>query len=201
MKQLLLNIQPPANPGLAQFIPGQNAEAIASLRAVLAGTAHTRFIYVWGAAGSGKTHLLLAAQALGAHIADDVDTLDEASQILLFDSYNQIKAEGGVLVTAGRHAPTQMGLRADLATRLAWGLVYQLHPLSDEEKIQALHAHAHERGMKLPQEVITYCLRHVRRDLTTLMTVLEALDNWSLTSKKPVTVPMLRKILQSDLWE
>lgn len=201
MKQLLLNIQPPANPGLAQFIPGQNAEAIASLQAVLAGTAHTRFIYVWGATGSGKTHLLLAAQALGAHIADDVDTLDEASQILLFDTYNQIKAEGGVLVTAGRHAPGQMGIRADLATRLAWGLVYQLQPLSDEEKIQALHAHAHERGMKLPQEVITYCLRHVRRDLTTLMTVLEALDNWSLTSKKPVTVPMLRKILQSDLWE
>jgi DnaA family protein len=31
-----------------------------------------------------------------------------------------------------------MGLRDDLATRLAWGLVYQLHALNDAEKSLAL---------------------------------------------------------------
>jgi DnaA family protein len=92
-----------------------------------------------------------------------------------------------------------MGLRDDLATRLAWGLVYQLHPLSDREKAKALQAHAHARGMKLPDEVVDYCLRYLRRDLPTLMVVLDALDGWSLTEKKPVTVPMLKKLLQLDL--
>jgi len=104
-----------------------------------------------------------------------------------------------MLVTAGLHAPTQMGLRDDLATRLAWGLVYQLHPLTDAEKAQALKQHALERGMKLPAEVIDYCLRYLRRDLPTLMAVLDALDEWSLTEKKPVTVPMLKKLIQLDL--
>ncbi len=201
MKQLLLNIQPPAAPGLDNFIPGQNGEALASLQTLLAGTSSTRFMYVWGAVGSGKSHLLLAAQALGAHIADDVQALDEESQIVLFDTFNHIKAEGGLLVTAGRQAPSQMGLRADLATRLAWGLVYQLQPLTDEEKSQALRAHARERGMRLPEDVISYCLRHVRRDLPTLMAVLDALDKWSLMRKKPVTMPMLRQILQTELFE
>lgn len=196
VKQLLLNIQPPAAPGFDNFIVGQNQEALASLHAVLAAQAPTRFLYLWGESGSGKSHLLLAAQALGAHIADDVHLLDEESQIILFDTFNQIKAEGGMLVTAGSHAPTQMGLRDDLATRLAWGLVYQLHPLSDSEKAEALRAHAHERGMKLPEEVIAYCLRYLRRDLPTLMAVLDALDKWSLTTKKPVTVAMLKKMRQ-----
>jgi DnaA-homolog protein len=196
VKQLLLNIQPPAAPGFDNFIPGQNQEVLASLHAVLAGQAPTRFIYLWGEAGSGKSHLLLAAQALGAHIADDVHLLDEESQIILFDTFNHIKAESGILVTAGSHAPTQMGLRDDLATRLAWGLVYQLQPLSDNEKAAALRAHANERGMKLPEEVIAYCLRYLRRDLPTLVAVLDALDKWSLTTKKPVTVALLKKMRQ-----
>jgi DnaA family protein len=199
VKQLLLNIQPPAAPGFDNFIAGQNQEALSSLQAALAGQAPSPFVFLWGTAGSGKTHLLLAAQAMGAHIADNVHTLDEESQIILFDTFNHIKAEGGVLVTAGNHAPTQMGLRDDLATRLAWGLVYQLHPLSDNEKADALRAHARDRGMKLPDEVIAYCLKYLRRDLPTLVAVLDALDEWSLTTKKPVTVPLLKNMLQLEL--
>lgn len=198
MKQLLLNIQPPAAPGFDNFIAGQNLEAVNSLQTVLSGQGTTSFVYLWGAPGSGKTHLLLAAQAMGAHIADDVHTLDEASQILLFDTFNQIKAEGGILVTAGSHAPMQMGLRDDLATRLAWGLVYQLQPLSDDEKAEALRAHAQNLGMRLPDEVIAYCLKYLRRDLPTLMAVVDALDKWSLTTKKMVTVQALKKMLQDE---
>jgi DnaA-homolog protein len=132
-------------------------------------------------------------------VADDVHLLDNDAQIALFNEYNQLKEAGKTLIVAGLHAPSQMGLRDDLATRLAWGLVYQLHPLNDEEKAQALKQHAHERGMKLPDEVTDYCLRYLRRDLPTLMATLDALDEWSLIEKKPVTVPMLKKLLQLNL--
>jgi DnaA-homolog protein len=199
MKQLLLDIQPPAPPSLHNFIVGKNQEAIVNLYAAIQGTAPSKFVYLWGASGSGKSHLLSAAKNMGAHVADDVHLLDAEAQIALFNRYNQLKEQGETLITAGLYAPTQMALRDDLATRLAWGLVYQLHPLSDEEKAQALQSHAKERGMKLPDEVVDYCLRYLRRDLPTLMAVLDALDKWSLTEKKPVTVPMLKKLLQLDL--
>ena len=199
MKQLLLDIQPAAPQTLDNFIVGHNAEALVNIKALLAEATDASFIYCWGPAGSGKTHLLNAAQASGAHVADNVHLLDNNAQIALFDTYNQLKASGGKLVTAGLHAPTQMGLRDDLATRLAWGLVYQLHPLTDTEKAEVLKSHATERGMNLPDEVIAYCLRHLRRDLPNLMAILDALDEWSLTEKKPVTVPMLKKLLQLDL--
>lgn len=209
MKQLLLDIQPAALPTLDNFVVGRNAEALHSLKLAASGNTDTRFIYLWGANGSGKSHLLAACTALARQAqlqlvcADAVHLLSDEDQIGLFNTYNQLRDDtsghGGILIASGIAAPTQMGLRDDLATRLAWGLVYQLHPLSDEEKAQALRTHAVERGIKLPDEVVDYCLSHLRRDLPTLMATLDALDEWSLTEKKPVTVPMLRKLLQFPL--
>lgn len=204
MKQLLLDIQPAPAPSLENFVSGQNAEALDSLQNAINGQSEVRFIYLWGPAGSGKTHLLQSCAMLAAKfevpltIADDVHTYSEAEQIALFNTFNHLRenAAAGLLMTTGLSSPMQMGLRDDLATRLAWGLVYQLHPLTDEEKALALRNHARERGMKLPDEVVDYCLRYLRRDLPTLMATLDALDVWSLTAKKPVTVPMLRKLLQ-----
>jgi DnaA family protein len=204
MKQLLLDIQPPALPSLSNFVVGRNAEAVHSLKAAINGGTQ-RFIYLWGAAGSGKSHLLASAAELarsnGLNLvcADNVHQLSGDAQIALFNSYNQLRESGGLLIASGIAAPTQMGLRDDLATRLAWGLTYQLHPLTDAEKAEALRTHAKERGMHLPDEVIDYCLRYLRRDLPNLMATLNALDVWSLTTKKPVTVPMLKKLLQLPL--
>ena len=199
MKQLLLDIKPAAAPSLQNFVVGRNAEAIASLEALFSNLSQSKFIYLWGEIGSGKSHLLSACNAMGGRVVDDVHLLKNDAQIDLFNTYNQLKEAGNSLITAGLHAPTQMGLRDDLATRLAWGLVYQLHSLNDDEKTTALKQHAKERGMKLPDEVTDYCLRYLRRDLPTLMAVLDTLDEWSLTEKKPVTVPMLKKLLQLDL--
>jgi len=212
MKQLLLDILPAATPTFDNFVLGSNAEAIhqLTLSCAIAATDHStqHFIYIWGGTGSGKSHLIAACQAANASVicVDDVHLLDAAAQIELFNRYNQIRdqnAAGGklaqTLIVSGNAAPTQMGLRDDLATRLAWGLTYQLQPLSDEEKALALLSHAQARGMRLPTEVIDYCLRYLRRDLPTLIATINALDLWSLTTKKPVTVPMLRNLLQLNL--
>ncbi len=213
MKQLLLDIQPPATPTFENFVIGRNAEAIHSLNLANStqnGDTAIRFIYIWGESGSGKTHLMAACQAENAQAicVDDVQLLDNAAQIDLFNTYNQIRENNAhlnsdnlprALIVAGNAAPTQMGLRDDLATRLAWGLTYQLQPLTDEEKALALLSHAHARGMRLPVEVIDYCLKYLRRDLPTLISTINALDEWSLTTKKPVTVPMLRQLLQFPL--
>lgn len=200
MKQLLLDIQPPAMPSFDNFVTGRNAEALNSLRLALQGDQSIRFIYLWGESGSGKTHLISACQTANTGqivCVDNVQTLDDDAQIALFNTYNAIRDEpSSALVVTGNAAPTQMGLRDDLATRLAWGLTYQLQPLSDDEKALALMNHADARGMRLPIDVIDYCLRYLRRDLPTLITTINALDEWSLTTKKPMTVPMLRQLLQ-----
>jgi DnaA family protein len=211
MKQLLLDIQPAATPTFENFVLGANAEAIHQLMAACTMPANgnaQQFIYIWGETGSGKSHLIAACQAAKATVIciDNVHILNDAAQIELFNRYNQIRDHNALdgnlaqtLIVSGYAAPTQMGLRDDLATRLAWGLTYKLQPLTDEEKALALLSHAQSRGMRLPAEVIEYCLRYLRRDLPTLIATINALDLWSLTTKKPMTVPMLRQLLQLNL--
>jgi len=205
MKQLLLDIQPAATPTLDNFIIGRNAEALHTIKTTLSGNSTSRFIYLWGEAGSGKTHLLSSVQTMAAELdmpvvcADNVHTLDNAAQIALFNTYNELKASNGLLFAAGIAAPTRMQLRDDLATRLAWGLTYQLHPLTDTEKAQALKQHAHAKGMKLPDEVLDYCLRYLRRDMPSLIATIDALGEWSLTYKRAVTLPLLKQLLHKPV--
>jgi len=74
-------------------------------------------------------------------------------------------------------------------------LVYQVQPLSDEEKSKALKQHAAARAFDLPDNVIEYLLRHLSRDLPSLMGLLDALDRHSLESKRSITVPLLKELL------
>ena len=222
MKQLLLDIAPPPPPTLANFVPGRNVELLQTLSNVVEGLERERFIYLWGRAGCGRSHLLQAIAGVcvrrkmsAAYFSctletdfavngeadcvtvDDVDRLSAKAQIGLFNLYNHLREEGrAFLLVSGPAAPAQLNLRADLLTRLGWGLVYQVHELSDEEKIKAMKRHAKDRGLDLPQEVCDYLLRHGRRDLPSLMATLDALDGFSLANQRKITVPLVRELLQ-----
>ncbi len=101
-------------------------------------------------------------------------------------------------VAAGSSPPGQLPLREDLRTRLAWGLVYQLQPLSDAEKAAALRAHAAARGLAVGAEAIDYLLTHLPRDMRTLAAALDALDGFALAQKRSLTVPLVRQWLAAD---
>ena len=217
MTQLLLDIAPDRAPTLDNFVVGRNTELLAALRHALLGTAGERCFYLWGEAGSGKSHLLQAAggqarasgqsaiclcravpEAAQMVAVDDVQALDDAAQIALFELYNRMRESGGLLLVSGTAAPAHLRLRDDLRTRLGWGLVYQVHGLSDAEKAQALERHARARGLILPHEVVQYLLRHGRRDLPSLLAVLDALDAHCLRLKRGASVPLLKEVMQAD---
>ncbi len=67
MNQLLLDLGPPPQPTLDNFVVGRNAEALAALRRLCAAPVAdppARCLYLWGEAGSGRSHLLRAACGL-----------------------------------------------------------------------------------------------------------------------------------------
>jgi DnaA family protein len=214
LSQLLLDIAPGWQPTLDNFVVGRNLELLSALRHALAGSSE-RCIYLWGESGSGKSHLLQACvhaaqvQSLNSVYAhgrvpecsavvavDDVEELGDASQIELFNLYNLMRDSGGMLMVSGKQSTLHLKLRDDLRTRLGWGLVYQVHGLSDDEKAQALEKHALSRGFVLRPEVAQYLLRHGRRDLPSLMVALDAMDEYSLRLHRPPTVPLLKELLQ-----
>ena len=60
------------------------------------------------------------------------------AQIDAFNLFNEARANGAFMVAAGNHAADAAWcVREDLRTRIGWGLIYQVHGLTDEDKINA----------------------------------------------------------------
>lgn len=110
-QQLILDLLPPSPPSLDNFVPGGNAQALDALSRCSPGHA----IYLWGAPGAGRTHLLRACAERADAIyiepsdaadmlrdaamadtppfrllaVDDVERLDDSAQAALFSLYNR----------------------------------------------------------------------------------------------------------------
>jgi len=223
-RQLTLDLGTPPPSTFDNFHIGANAELVARLRgldaALMAGPIADRTFYVWGEPGNGRSHLLqaLACEAPPGHVrylgpqsalaaftfdprvtiyaVDDCDSLSGAQQIALFNLFNEVRSwPGCALVATGNAPPMGLTVREDLRTRLGWGLVFHLAPLSDEGKAAILKLAARERGIALADDVPAYLLTHFRRDMPSLMGLLDALDRFSLEQKRAVTLPLLRAML------
>jgi DnaA-homolog protein len=197
MRQLPLDISASSAPEFDNFLAARNAEAVASVRALAAGELRERIVYLWGEAGSGRSHLLTAAARANPHIvaADDVEALDPDAQQALFMAINEARDGGAGVLAAGSRPPAQLGLREDLRTRLAWGLVYQLVPLDDEDKARHLKSVAAERGLQLSDDIVRYLLTRLPRDLASLRAAMEVIDRYSLMRQRGLTLPLVREAL------
>jgi DnaA family protein len=224
MRQLTLDLSAPVRPALANFVVGPNVELDRAIRECAAGTLKETSLYIWGPAGAGKSHLLSgvvdAAQAAGHHAVyvscesgripevdltdvdllavDDVDRLDAAGQVKLFNVYNTLRDSGRRLVSSGSAPPAALTLRPDVLTRLGWGLVYQVHALTDDEKAHALTEYAARRSFTLTPDIADHLLNRVRRDMPTLLAVVDAIDRYSLEVRKPVTLALVRQLLRDS---
>ncbi len=219
VKQLILDLIPSPAPTLENFVPGRNSEALKAMLDAALGQSPAKIVYLWGETSSGKSHLVQSvsnaangagyfADHAGAlpetamnFVVDDVDAVNANDQIGVFNLINLIIANPAdhFLLVTGNAAPRDLSVRRDLASRLGQGLAFQLFPLSDAEKSTALKAHAHSRGFALRDDVITYLLRHSRRDLASLMRFLDALDQYSLETGREITLPLLREMAQPSL--
>ena len=219
MDQLVLDLTPPPAPAFDHFIAEHNRQIIAALT----DAQDERFIYLWGAAGVGKTHLLQQwvehANAVGRAAiyldaraeklpdfarearcvaVDHVDELEPDDQITLFSIFNSLRDSDGQLLTAGREPPQRLKLRDDLRTRLGWGLVFQVQAMSDADKLAALRRHAQMRLVNVPEDVLRWLITHWRRDMASLVSMVDALDHYSLALQTPITVPLVKHILQTS---
>lgn len=219
-EQLIFELAQPEPPTFANFVAGANREALAAVSSLAAGDPRETSILLWGAPGAGKSHLLRAASAASRPVTyfatpaavpaggtteprsllvvDAIDQADADAQGRLFTRINTLAGAGGQWLAAASMPPARLPLREDLRTRLALGLVLEVVPLADDDKPRALAAYARERGFHLADDVIDYLLAHGRRDMTSLVATLTALDRHSLATQRSITVPLLRALLQRD---
>jgi DnaA-homolog protein len=221
VKQLALGVRLRAGAVFESFWPGQNREAVAALR-----TPSVTPLWLWGAPGSGKTHLLQAVcaaaggdaayfpldgsaalppEALSGFERTSVLCLDDADAVAgdlkweraLFRLFNEAADLRTRLIFAAAAPPRQGEWRLeDWRSRAAACVVYQLREPDDAGRIEALRLRAAQRGLQLPLETSEYLLKRIPRDLRSLFEVLDELDEASLEAQRRLTIPFIRDALE-----
>lgn len=210
------------------FYTTRNGEVIAELKKMISG-GDERVVYICGARGQGRSHLLQAAchyahqhQMSSAYLplADLISLtpevlngfellslvcIDDLHRIAgqpqweetIFHLYNRIYDSGGKIIIAANDLPKSIHLELpDLTSRLSWGMTFQLHSLTDAEKLSILTLRAKHRGISLSEEVGKYLLTHCPRNMGTLFAALDVLDKASLAAQRRLTIPFVKEVLE-----
>lgn len=219
MQQTAFDFNDPAYPRFDKLLGNANAELIYILQ-----QEHDQFLYIWGEQGSGKSHILQAwvGQALqnwqtAVYIdagttpltdsavqadfvaIDQIEKLNDAEQATLFYIFNHFRnSKHGHLLLSADTPPSKLQLREDLRTRMAYCLAYEVKSLSSEEKIAALTNMAKTRQLNIDPGIYQYLLDHWRQDLNSLITMFNDLANYSISQGKPITLPLLRRLLKQQ---
>ena len=224
MKQIALDIGLNRGPTLASFFAGPNEAALKHLQ-LWAGSPTRSPVptYLWGASGSGKTHLLKAvAESLreqGATagwldatvheppefeeswtvvLLDDVQLYTAVQQHAAFNWFVNAQTQQRGVLAAGALPPADLKLREDLRTRLGWGHVFQLQVLTEPERRAVLRQAADARGVFIGDEVMDFMLTRFSRDLGSLMLLLHELDGYALRTKRAITIPLIKSMLENE---
>lgn len=225
--QLPLGIALSDGATFASYYPGPNAEVLAQLQHTLehgsdpvylwgkagvgkshllqaacrrAGEAGQPAAYVPLGQADLRPEILDGLEGLALVAVDDLDARagDETWEIALFHLYNRLRQAHTPLLMSADAPPQDLGLRLpDLASRLSWGLVFQLKNLGDEDRLAALQHRAHGRGLTLTPEVGWFLLRRYPRDMAALFSLLDRLDAASLAAQRRLTVPFVKSVLES----
>ena len=181
-------------------------------------------IYVYGAPGLGKTHLLQGAalrvlsdqqsamyidchNSLPGHVLesieqlnwisiDNIDEINDNQQDLFFDLYNRAKQARVTMLISGTDLPSELGVMKDLKTRLGLATVFQLEELDDELKMLVLNNQMSDRNLSINSKVYEYLFKYYSRDVKVLLTAIDDLDKVSLQAKQSITIPFVKKTLR-----
>lgn len=163
MSQLVLPLQLADHAVFASFLDSGNETLVATLAGIAEGEPG-QGCWLWGAAATGRTHLLQAVcdragdrsvyvplealveagpgvlEGLASRelvCIDDVDRVlgDAAWEGALFTLFNDLQDSGGQMIVAASAAPREMPVElADLASRMSRLAVFQVRALDDEQR-------------------------------------------------------------------
>lgn len=205
--------------GCADFLVAEsNAEAVAWLRRWPEWPTPTLILH--GPVGCGKTHLAhaFAAQAggrlLGAQdlagaeppallaeapvaVIDDADACAPAGlERALLHLVNAVGETGRTLLLTARNAPGYWPVAlADLRSRLNATSVVGIGEPDDALMRAVLGKLFLERQLRVGEEVLSYILARIERSLGAAGSLVTRLDAEALAAQRPVTIPLVRKIL------
>ena len=117
----------------------------------------------------------------------------------LLDLYERIQNTKTVFIVSSKDSP-QGGnfLIQDLLSRYSTALVLRLNVLKNMDIVRAIQLHAKIRGFNLSDNAAKFLLTRVRRDVCSLVEIIEILDYESLAKKRKLTIPFIKSVLHIE---
>jgi len=220
--QIPINFSFIAEKSFDNFVLGKNNIAIDLLKDLTISN-RTNIVFIRGNHSSGKTHLCLAVNNLtninifilnrknilsidfqdilkyDFLIIDDIDFLiaNNNHEENIFALINEfILMKKSMIVTSTEKLNDISFTIPDLVSRLKWDQILEIPELNDSDKIKVLQKNAHERGWNLTPKVCDYIMTHYKRDLYFLCNCIKFIDETSLSLKKKITIPFIKKIIE-----
>ncbi len=145
-----------------------------------------------------SVELLEGLEQIDVVCLDDIELIqgDDLWQQAVFDLFNRMIEQDHFLLITGSQSVQQLPLSLpDLKSRLSWGIVEQLKPLTDEEKMQAIQGRAMQRGLVLQDDAVKFLFNRLSREMTDLIACLDKLDQASIREQRKITIPFIKEIL------
>ena len=227
MSQLALPLQLQDHAVFESFWPAGN-DALVAYLTELCDKGASPGCWIWGAAATGKTHLLQAVcdrsgdRSIYLPLAlfveagpealdglenrqficlDDIDTIAGIPEWepSLFGLCNQAQDSGGILIISASATARECAFTLkDLASRFTRLPPFHIQPLADSDRLKALQLRAKLRGLDLPQETANYLLTRRKRDMASLYELLDKLDQEALKAQRRLTIPFVKTVVSSD---
>ena len=220
MNQLGLPISLNSSMLLENFV--SNKELIRSIRQVFLDQKSSE-IYFYGESGNGKTHILQGAvleslandkNAVFVDCADlipdyllefidqislisfdNVHLLSNKNEEIFFDLFNRSRQSQVNILVSGNTLPADLNIMKDIKTRLSLATVFKLEELNDESTMIVIDKQMSDRNLSINPKVYEYLFKNFSRDLRILLSTMDDLDKASLQTKKPISIPFVRKFL------
>lgn len=171
-------------------------------------------LFLHGPAGSGKTHLAegwraragagrIEATALGQHPPDAghwlIEDITSATDLrALLHWLNYAREQGGSVLLTSRLTPVEAGGGLpDLSSRLVSLSSARIDQPDDTVLSGAMRKQFADRQLAVDDSVIAYILARIERSLAEIARVVHALDAAALAERKPVTIPLVKKVLDA----
>jgi DnaA regulatory inactivator Hda len=202
------------------WVAPANADAIAWLDAWPAWSAPALILH--GPSASGKTHLASVWQKMSgalnvtreilpglrgindfpkALIVDDAVQYigDAEAETSLFHFYNRAKEQDAhMLLTARRPAKEWEFVLPDLRSRLLAAPAVAVGSPDEQTMAIVLAKLFSDRQIFVPQDVVQFILSRIERSFSALRDIAEQVDKKALAEKRPVTIPLVREVLQAQ---
>ena len=219
--QRTLDVDSPDYSDFENFIEDNNRQSVELLKDFIAGNIAQNMCYLWGAFGTGKTHLLYAAcNSIDRSAYVSLRNLDLAPEVLdelhIFDLvciddvhsianqfewerrlmalFERLDHHGNLLIVSSAVPPQELKFcLRDLNNRFSGKQILKLVKLSESNIADVFTNRANQKGLTIEDSVVQFVMKRYSHDLHSLIRLLNRIGQLSLEEKRNITIPFLKK--------